>query len=79
MREKIKVSTGSSWEPIVGYSRAIRVGNCAEVAGTTAVNGDEVLGGDDAYQQTVHALEEGSYEFGTHWLTPSVSQSAINS
>ena len=50
MEEIIRVSTGSAWEPIVGYSRAIRVGNRVEVAGTTAVSGD------DAYQQTVHAL-----------------------
>lgn len=56
MKEKIKVSSGAPWEPIIGYSRAIRIGKRVEVAGTTAVKGDEVLGGDSAYEQTVHAL-----------------------
>ncbi|MFD1739758.1 RidA family protein [Bacillus salitolerans] len=56
MEKRIRVSTGSSWEPIVGYSRAIRIGNRVEVAGTTAIDGERVLGGDDPYQQTIHAL-----------------------
>ena len=57
MDQRISISTGSPWEPIVGYSRAIRIGNQVEVAGTTAMNGDEVVSEHDAYQQTVFALQ----------------------
>lgn len=47
-----QVSSGSPWEDIVGYSRAIRVGNIIEVAGTTAMDGDLLVGKDDIYIQT---------------------------
>ena len=53
MRQNI--SSGSRWEARVGYSRAVRVGNVVEVAGTTAQLGDSVAGG-DAYRQTVNIL-----------------------
>jgi enamine deaminase RidA (YjgF/YER057c/UK114 family) len=56
LTERIKVSTGSPWEPIVGYSRAIRVGNRVEVAGTTAMKDGQVIGENDAYAQTIHIL-----------------------
>ena len=46
------ISSNTVWENIVGYSRAIRVGNVIEVAGTTAVEGEEVIGFNDAYEQT---------------------------
>ena len=46
-------STGAKWEDIVGYSRAVRVGNVIEVTGTVAVDDDgEVSGVGDAYEQT---------------------------
>lgn len=51
-----QVSTGSPWEPLVGYSRAVRVGNVIEVAGTTAMQGSEVVGVGDPYLQTHHIL-----------------------
>ena len=51
------ISSGAPWEPIVGYSRAVRVGNVVEVAGTTAQNGDTVTG-TDAYTQTKRVLEK---------------------
>ena len=51
------ISSGAPWEAIVGYSRAVRVGNVVEVAGTTAQDGDAVTGA-DAYTQTKRVLEK---------------------
>ncbi|EBK2060004.1 RidA family protein [Paenibacillus timonensis] len=56
MTERISVSTGSPWEPVVGYCRAIRIGNVIEVAGTTAMKDNEIIGKGDAYLQTKQAL-----------------------
>ncbi|MCB2410594.1 RidA family protein [Hymenobacter lucidus] len=55
MRQNI--ASGAPWESIVGYSRAVRVGNVVEVAGTTAQDGDSVTGA-TAYEQTRRALEK---------------------
>jgi enamine deaminase RidA (YjgF/YER057c/UK114 family) len=55
--DRLRVSTGSPWEPIVGYSRAIRVGNRVEVAGTTAMKDGEVIGVNDPYAQTIQILK----------------------
>lgn len=54
---RINISSGAKWEAIVGYSRAVRVGNVVEVAGTTAVNDHgEVIGPNDPYAQTLFVL-----------------------
>jgi enamine deaminase RidA (YjgF/YER057c/UK114 family) len=57
MVERISVSTGSPWEPVVGYCRAIRVGNIVEVAGTTAMKDGEVVHKNDVYGQTQYVLQ----------------------
>jgi enamine deaminase RidA (YjgF/YER057c/UK114 family) len=57
--ERTNYSTGAKWEDIVGYSRAVKVGNMVFVTGTVAVNaGGELVGGDDAYLQTKFILEK---------------------
>lgn len=52
------ISSGASWEDVVGYSRAVRVGNTIEVAGTTAVDGDTIIGKGDVYAQVIFALQK---------------------
>lgn len=47
-----QVGSSSPWEDIVGYSRAVRIGNHIEVAGTTTMDGDVLIGKDDVYAQT---------------------------
>jgi enamine deaminase RidA (YjgF/YER057c/UK114 family) len=52
------ISSNTKWEDIVGYSRAVRVGNIIEVAGTTAVNGDKIVGIGNPYEQTVFIFKK---------------------
>lgn len=57
MKRKL-ISTNTPWESIVGYSRAVRIGNQIEVSGTVAMDGDQMVGEGDPYLQAKFVLEK---------------------
>lgn len=59
MNNRLNISSGAKWEDIVGYSRAVRVGNIIEVAGTTAVDEEgNIIGLNDPYEQTKYIIQK---------------------
>lgn len=59
MNKRINIASGAKWENIVGYSRAVRIGNLIEVSGTAPVNVEnEIVGRNNSYEQTKFILQK---------------------
>jgi enamine deaminase RidA (YjgF/YER057c/UK114 family) len=57
MSKRLNISSGVKWEDIIGYSRAVKIGNVIEVAGTTALDeAGNLVGLDDPYEQTRYII-----------------------
>ena len=56
MTKRLNINSGAPWERVVGYSRAVRIGNNIEISGTIATENGEVVGKGDAHAQTLCIL-----------------------
>lgn len=55
---RIKISSNTKWENIVGYSRAVRMGMIVEVAGTTAIDGETIMGVGEPFDQAMFIFDK---------------------
>ena len=58
MSSRTNYGTGAKWEDIIGYSRAVKVGNIIEVTGTVSADENGIVGKDDAYEQTKFIIKK---------------------
>ena len=59
MKNRTNLSSGAKWEDVVGYSRAVKIGNIIEVSGTTAIDGENnIVGLGNSYEQTVFIISK---------------------
>jgi len=58
MEKRINYSSGTVWENVIGYSRAVKVGNLVEISGTTAIDGMNIIGKGDPYKQAKVIIEK---------------------
>lgn len=54
--KRLNINSGAHWEDIIGYSRAVKIGPYVEISGTTAVEGEQIIGRGDPYKQCIHIL-----------------------
>jgi len=59
MKNRTNLSSGAKWEDVVGYSRAVKIGNMIEVSGTTAIDEENnIVGLGNSYEQTVFIISK---------------------
>ena len=58
MSNRINISSKSPWEDEIGYCRAVRIGNVIEVSGTTAMDGETLIGMGDMYEQATFIIQK---------------------